>query len=450
VVWKKKKVRGSSKLFRNLVLYLVASLWMAPALVVADWPQFQGPTRDSHSPETGLLKQWPDLGPELVWTYRQTGLGYSSPAVSNGKLFISGAQGEQEQLQCIDLAIGKLLWQVPVGPKFDFQGNTWGVGPRATASVAEGRVFALGGGGNLICVEESSGKLLWQKHMMKDLGGQVNPIGGGPGSKPDEEKIGWGYSWSPLVDGQKLICFPGGGQGAVAAVKVADGSVIWRSTGLTAMASYASPIVAQQDGQRQYVVIHNSGLAAVSSDDGRLLWSWEKEYPDVVIPTPIAVQDHIYASAGNNPSTVALLKVSKSANDFKVEQLYKSKAVRVMKNLVGGSVIVGDHAYGYSDKVGWVCQKVMTGDQAWAARSPLKAGSVIAADGMLYCYDEDNAEVALVEANPEKFVLKSKFKLPESTAFKAPGGRNWTPPVISDGRLLIRDQELLFCFKIKQ
>lgn len=423
----------------------------------ADWPQFLGPLRSGHSQETGLLEAWPDSGPRLAWTFREAGLGYSSPIVVEGRLIISGARGSEEQLICLDAQSGKEEWSVVIGPKFDFEGNTWGAGPRSTACVhrpnegSDAMVFALGGAGKLVCVSLSGGELRWSKHMMNDLAGEVNPIGGGPGTKPGEPKIGWGYSWSPLVVHDQLICFPGGPEGAVAALSTSTGDLLWRSSDFQVQASYASLIAAEIGGVQQLAVLHNSGLTGIDANNGKMLWEWKKSYSDVVIPTPIHVGDgQFYLSAGSSPSTCALVKVVRNGDQFQSEMNYASKATRVMKNLVGGSVVVGGYAYGYSDKIGWICQEVSTGTQKWAARGPLKAGSVIAAEGLLYCYDEDNAEVALVEANSKEFILRSRFKLPNGTQFKAPSGRNWTPPVIANGHLMIRDQELLFAFDIRR
>jgi len=425
--------------------------------ILADWPQFLGPHRNGQSSETGLQKKWPDNGPTLEWTFPNAGLGYSSPAVVGDRLLITGAREEVEQLICLDSGTGRELWSAAIGPKFDFEGNTWGAGPRATPCVfpssnpGTNYVVALGGSGGMICVNLADGKIVWSRHMMKELSGEVNPIGGGPGTKPGEPKVGWGYSWSPLVDGQQLICYPGGPAGAVAALSPMTGEILWQSKGFTVQASYASMVAADIDGVRQYAVLHNDGLTGISSKDGAVLWNWKKSYSDVVIPTPLFVSErHFYVSAGSSPSTCALVKVSRAGEEFEAKMLYTSKATRVMKNLVAGSVCVDGHVFGYSDKIGWVCQELESGLQKWAARGPLKAGSLIAAEGHLYFYDEDNAEVALVEANPKEFVLKSRFQLPKATAFKSPGGRNWTPPVIANGVLFIRDQELLFAFGIRE
>ncbi len=188
----------------------VALAWICSAQTQADWPQYQGPTRNSVSTEKGLMKEWPAAGPKLIWTFKDAGLGYSSPSIVGDRLYITGARGKEELLICLDATKGKELWKTPIGPKFDFEGNSWGAGPRSAPSVSGNQVLALGGEGNLICADATSGKLLWSKHMMKDLSGEVNPIGGGVGSKPGEPKIGWGYTWAPLIDGDRVICYPGG------------------------------------------------------------------------------------------------------------------------------------------------------------------------------------------------------------------------------------------------
>lgn len=414
-----------------------------------DWPQYLGPNRNGISLESDLLSEWPENGPKLDWTFSDAGIGFSSFAISEGRLYTCGARGDEELLLCIDLRSGKELWSAPLDKKFDFNGNQWGAGPRSTPSVAKGKVVALSGAGQLACFDAKTGKPLWKQHMMQDLGGEVNPVGGGPGSKPGEAKVGWGYSWSPLIDGDLVIGNPGGPEGAAIAWELNTGKVIWRSVDFIDQASYASPIVAEIEGTKQYIFLHNGGLTAISPTDGRKLWYWEKKYPDVVIPTPIVMGNQVYVSAGSSPSTCDLITINKDGDGFAPQSEYKAKAQRVMKNSVSNSVIIDGKAYGYSDKLGWVCQEVKTGNQLWAARQPLKAGSVIAADGKLLCYDEENRDVALVEVNAKEFVLKSKFTLPLETKFPSPSGRNWTPMTISDGKLYVRDQEHIFCFSIK-
>jgi outer membrane protein assembly factor BamB len=418
---------------------------LAPVALTADWPQFLGPNRDGHSKDTGLLKAWPKGGPMLAWTFANAGVGYSSPAVVGDRIYLLGGRGKDDELFCLDAANGLQLWKQKIGQLYDFDGNQWGGGPRATPSVADGLVYALGGFGDLLCADAKTGDVVWRVSMAKDLKGEVNKIGG------NQEKLGWGYSWSPLVDGDKLICYPGGPEGAVAALDRKKGTVLWRSTDLKEQASYASPIVAEIGGVRQYIVLHNGGLAGVEAKNGKVLWSWEKEpaYGDVVIPTPLFKDGCVYLSAGYKPATCDLIQINENKGKFTAKNLYERDVARVMKNSVAGSVIVDGHVYGYSDRVGWVCQELKTGKLVWGDKRAFKVGSVSYADGRLYCYGEDDGIVALVEPSPTKWVEHGRFNLPRAANLKAISGRNWTPPVIANGHLFIRDQELLFCYKIK-
>src|SRR5215472_12078953 len=233
------------------VRMLVAVVMTLP-LMAADWPQFRGPNRDGVSKETGLLKEWPKGGPKLLWTFKKAGAGYSCPAVVGDRLYTMGARDADEYLICLDIkdpAAVTEVWAVKIGPTFTFTGNIWGDGPRATPTVDAGLVYCLGGFGDLVCVDADEGDLKWRKSMLKDLGGQVNPIGGGPGEgKPDEPQLGWGYTWSPLVDGDRLICIPGGPEGTVAALDKKTGTVLWRSKDLKEQCCYASPILAEVGG----------------------------------------------------------------------------------------------------------------------------------------------------------------------------------------------------------
>lgn len=415
------------------------------ASLAVDWPQAQGTNRDNKSAETGLMDKWPSGGPQLLWTFRDAGVGYSGPAVVEDRVYCMGGREGRAELFALDAASGKLLWSKPINEKiFDFEGNSWGAGPRATPTVADGMIFALAADGELAAVDVE-GNIKWHVNMVEDLGGSVSIVDAG------EPKVyGWGFCWSPLVDGNQIICVPGGDQGMVAALDRDTGDVLWRSEGLKGGATYSSPIKASVEGIEQYILMTQDGAAGVSTLDGKLLWNFlrDRPYPGVVIPTPIYHDQHIYTSVGS--AGCDLIKLT-NQNDgkFDATHVYFS---RNMKNDLGGFVLHEGHIYGSSDRRGWVCQDFADGDLKWYSkrvRDSVGEGSIAFADGHLYLYAEREAEVALIAASAEGYQESGRFVLPEKSTMRAPSGRNWTHPVIADGKLYLRDQELLFCFKIK-
>ncbi|MCG8651771.1 MAG: PQQ-like beta-propeller repeat protein [Pirellulales bacterium] len=424
----------------GLVLILLTSVSFAE-----DWPQAQGSARDNKSAETGLLDTWPKGGPELAWTSRECGIGYSGPAVVGDRVYIMGGRNGRAELMALDVSSGKLLWSKPVNKKvFDFEGNSWGAGPRATPTVADERIYALAGDGELAAFDVE-GTLKWQVNMVDDLGGSVSIVDAG-----EPKTYGWGFCWSPLVDGDKVICVPGGERGMMAALDRDTGNVLWRSESLNEDATYSSPIKATVDGVDQYIVMTQGGMAGVSATDGTLLWNYERDrpYSDVVIPTPVYHDGKVYTSVGSAGCDLVEL-TKRDGGTFDAEQVYFS---RNMKNDLGGFVLHDGHIYGTSDRRGWVCQDFKTGDLEWYSkrvRGSLSQGSIAYADGHLYLYAERGAEVALIPASTEGYDEKGRFGLPEKSKLQAPSGRNWTHPVIAGGKLYLRDQELLFCYKIQ-
>lgn len=389
----------------------------------ADWFQWRGPGREDRSPDTGLLQTWPKEGPTQLWVFKDAGLGYGGYSVVGDRLFTVGLRKEKEYLIAVDTKEGKELWSADIGPLYS---NGWGDGPRMTPTVDGDRVYAIGGRGLLVCAQVTDGKILWKKSLVEDLGGVLQD---------------WGFTESPLIVGDRLFCTPGGSQGTMAALNKLTGEVLWRTTSLKDNAQYASPILVERNGQPQVVQLVMQKFFGVDPADGKVLWVADFPGKVAVIPTPIHHDGIVYVTAGYAVGCKAV----RLGDSSTPETLYQNK---VMKNHHGGVVRVGDHLYGYSDGPGWVCQNLQTGEEVWANKS-LGKGAIHFADGMLYCLDEGSGEVALVEASPAGWNEKGRFRLEPQSEQRHPQGRIWPHPVVVNGRLYLRDQELLHCYDVK-
>jgi outer membrane protein assembly factor BamB len=434
---------------RLLTSVLVLAASIAPASA-ADWPQFRGPKRDGISSETGLLKEWPKGGPTLLWSYTEAGVGYSGPAIVGDFLYTSGGRNGNEYVFALDIKNiadmkVKQVWSTKIGPLFQWKNNNWNMGPNATPTVDGKLLYALGGGGELLCADIEGGKERWRKNLPKDLGGEVNPIGGG---LEVPTPLGWGYACAPLVDGDHLICTPGGKKGLLAALAKSTGEVVWQSAEVTDQAPYSSPITAEIGGIRQFIQVINPGMVGIAAKDGKKLWSYRREpaYDDVVIATPVFHDNYVFSTVGFDQGC-DLIKLTPEDGKISVEKILSNKAV---ENRDGGVVLVDGHLYGHSENKGWFCMEFKTGKILWSERESLGRGSVTYADGNLICCTEKGGIVALLEATPKGFNEKSRFKLPGESKLRKPSGGLWTHPVVSGGRLYIRDQERIYCYELKK
>jgi PQQ-like domain len=407
---------------------LLAACLCAVALpaVAADWPQWRGPDRTDVSRETGLLKDWPKEGPKLLWTTQEAGVGFSGPAVVGDRIFCMGADDKKEYVYALDAKTGKKLWSTEVGPLYT---NGYGDGPRATPTVDGDLVYTLGGHGDLICVAAADGKKAWSASLTKDLGGSVPS---------------WGYTESVLVDGDKVVCTPGGSRGAIAALNKKSGALVWQSKDFQDSAQYSSLIVTTVNEVRQYVQMTGASVAGVAADDGRLLWRFARSGPVAAVPTPVAKDNFVYATSGYNAGC-HLIQLTPDGKGFKAEKVYANGN---MSNHHGGVVLLGDHLFGYDDEQGWTCQEFKTGKVAWSEAEKLDKGSLTFADGRLYCYSDVGVAV-LLEPNPTGWKEHGRFEIPQKTKVPRKYDPNvWTHPVVANGRLYLRDQDLLFCYDV--
>lgn len=407
--------------FFTLLIVLGSLVRPAARAASSDWPQWRGTDRSGVSQETGLLKTWPAGGPKRVWLYGRAGLGYSGPAIANGKLFTLGTRDGNEVLLALDAETGKELWTASLGRVLQ---NDWGDGPRGTPAVDGDRVYALSGPGTLVCANAADGKILWRTSM--------DALGG--------EEPNWGYTESVLVDGPRVLCTPGGSRGTVAALDKLTGKLLWQSKEFTEAAHYSSIVPAQINGTAQYVQRTERNVVGIAAETGKLLWQTSFAGRTAVIPTPIVRGNEIYVTAGYGSGC----KLVRIGSDNRVTTVYENK---VMKNHHGGAILVGDHVYGHGDP-GWICQDFKTGESVWTSRS-LGKGALGYADGMLYCLEEGTGNVALVEATPAGWKEHGRFKPEPQSKIRSSQGRIWTHPVISNGKLYLRDQDLIYCYDVK-
>lgn len=399
-----------------MFLCLGAFLMAALPAVADDWPQWRGVNRDGTSGETGLLKSWPDGGPKLLW--KATGLseGFSAFSVVKGRVYTQGQRGDKQYVMALDDATGKKVWEVEAGGSFR---ERRGHGPRGTPTIDGDRLYALSADGTLLCLNPASGKKIWGFNILDKFRGDVPH---------------WGISESPLVDGNRLIVTPGGSDGGVVALDKMTGNVLWKSK-MDDPAGYSSPVVVESGGVRQYVVFTARGVVGVAASTGELLWRYDKVSNRTAnIATPLFKNGHLFVSSDYGTGC-ALLRVADKTG--KAAEVYFNQD---MKNHYSSSVLVGDHLYGFSSTV-LTAMNMMTGQVAWRDRTVGK-GSVTFADGHLYVYGETGG-VALVEATPAGYKEKSRFAI-------TPGEfKTWTPPVIANGRMYIRDQDNLYCYDIR-
>jgi outer membrane protein assembly factor BamB len=384
----------------------------------ADWTQWQGPDRTGISKETGLLREWPASGPAVVWTASNLGNGYGSVAVKGDRVYVQGMKGPNSIVSALNRADGKPVWSKTLGPSAN---NDQGNGPRGTPTVDGDRVYILTENGDLACLK-TDGTAVWQRNILKDFGGR---------------NLRWLISESPLVDGNNLIVTPGGRGAGMVALDKMTGKTVWTSKDLSDTAGYSSPIVADVQGVRTYMTLTSSAGVGVRASDGKLMWHYARAANNVAnIATPVFSDNKVFYTSAYDTGG-ALLGLTAQNGEVKASEIYFT---RDMKNHHGGVVLVDGYLYGFNDSI-LTCLDFATGKMMWRDRSVGK-GAVTYAEGNLYIQGENNT-VGLAEASPKGYKEKGRFQIADQ------GLPSWAHPVVSGGRLYVRNQETLAAYDIR-
>lgn len=384
-----------------------------------DWPQWRGPDRTGISKETGLLAQWPRAGPSVAWSAAMLGAGYGSVAVHGDRVYLQGMRNRQSVVSTLNRADGKLVWVRILGAAGD---NDRGPGPRGTPTIDGDRLYALSETGDLACLRTSDGTVVWQRNILKDFRGE-NPY--------------WLISESPLVDGNVVIVTPGGRGAGVVALDKMSGKTVWQSKELSDGAGYASPIVADVGGVRTIMTFTADAGVGVRASDGKLMWRNSQAANGTAnIATPVYSDGKVFFTSSYGTGA-SLLGLKAAGGEVRAQEIYFT---RDMKNHHGGVVLVNGHIYGYNDSI-LTCLEFASGKMLWRDRSVGK-GAVTYADGHLYILSENNV-VGLVEATPTGYKEKGRFNIADQ------GWPSWSHPVVSGGRLYIRNQGTLTSYDVR-
>lgn len=408
---------------RRTTLRALGAAALAPAAVLRgaepDWPQWRGPNRDGISPETGLLRRWPEGGPKKLWSVSGLGSGYGSLALRGDRIYVQGAKGDTSYTHCLQREGGKMLWSVSMGPRGD---NDRGDGPRGTPTVESDTLYCLSEEGLLACLKTSDGSAVWRKHVLKDYRGN-NPH--------------WLLSESPLVEGNMVLVTPGGSQAGIVSIDKTTGREIWRSQELSDPAHYSSLIAATVGGVRFATTLTSRAGVGVRMSDGKLMWKYERACNGTANCTTPVISGNLvfYTSAYGTGGGVVELTA-----DGGVLRAKERWFNRDMMNHHGGVVLHQGHIYGFSNAI-LTCLDLETGAVKWKDRSVGK-GSLTLADGMLFLLGEGQT-AGLAEATPEGYRELGRFRIPDT------GKPSWAHPVVCGGKLYIRDQDTLTCYAVK-
>jgi outer membrane protein assembly factor BamB len=403
----------------------------------ADWPQWRGPNRDGHAAPQSLLQDWPEGGPKTKWQFRGAGIGYSAFSIVNNRLYTMGTKNHDCLTMCLDIQSGSLIWETITSRAAvdNDYAHGWGGGPRSTPTVDGDYVYSVSDVGVLACLQTSDGKIVWSVDFVNQFGGSIPK---------------WGYSESVLVDGDRIICTPGGNELMVGLDK-ATGNKVWSTKSAKGEAQYVSPMKHSIGNVAMYITANKSGLIGVDVGTGATLFEDNATGNQIaVIPTPIVTGDFVYHTSAYDAGNTLLKLSGKDSSSFQAESIYHL-STKSMQNHHGGVVLIDGVIYGFTKANGgvWMAQDMITGDTLWTEKVQRNvSGSIAYADGRLYCYNDEDGSLILVEPSREGWKAHGTLMLPEQTKIERGRGAIWAHPTIAGQTLYLRDQDLIFAFDI--
>lgn len=411
-----------------------ATTWALEPVRSKDWPQWRGPGRENRSASTGLSTDWEAHPPTLAWKVASMGKGYASVSIVGDRLYTTGNHGDSQHVTAVDLKSHKVLWSQPV---VDFEPKHGYEGSRCTPAVDGDKLYVVTSNGGITCVNVANGKVVWQRDF-KEFGGKM--------------MSGWGFSESPLVDGDRVLCTPGGDDAMIVALDKQTGKNIWKSAvadfGEAGKpgAGYSSIVISDAAGVKQYVTLVGRGAIGVRASDGKLLWTYNRvANPVANIPTPLIAGDYVFTSSGYDQGGTALLKLSRDGDGVSATEVYYHPA-REMQNHHGGMVLVGDQVFmGHGHNNGFpMCIDLATGNVLWGGKirgaGSGSAGVTYADKHIIFRYQ--SGDVALVDASTNEYKLRGSFK-PE--VVESP---SWAHPVVVGNTLYLREQDTLMAYEV--
>lgn len=400
-----------------------------------EWPQWRGPRRDGISTETGLRTDWQKKPPTVLWK-QPIGRGYSSVAIADERLYTMDRQGDQERVVCFDAPTGKLLWAHPYPADFGriAAGERSPPGPRATPTIADGRIYTVGALGKLLCLDAGAAteaRVLWEH----DLAAEYNLFAG---SSPRFRS--WGMACSVLIEGDLAVVQPGGEGGSIVAFDRRTGQVRWQS--LDDESGYSSPVAATAAGIRQIVALTGQRLVGLRPDTGELIWSYS--FPTKMfcnIATPIVAGDYVFVSANYDMGCALVQLTADGRGGISAAPVY-FKANKLLRNHHASSVLCHGCLYGFDNDF-LKCVDLRAGAEKWHAQRAVEKGCLLYADGHLIVQTQ-NGLLVLVEATPTAFRKKGQLQVLEE------GGDAWALPALAGGRLYLRDGVQIVCLDMRK